>query len=63
MSSAVPSGLELVPQKYSSLFESNLECYNGLKVDLKVNKEPKFHKARSVPHALKSKAKVVVRSG
>ena len=60
LSSAVSSGLESVLQKYSSLFESNLGCYNGPPVDLKVNKEPKFHKARSVPYALKSKVETAL---
>ena len=58
--SAVSSGLESVLQKYSSVFESNLGCYNGPPMDLKVNKEPKLHKARSVPYALKSKVETAL---
>ena len=60
LSSAVSSGLQSVIQKHSCLFESNLGCYNGPPVDLKVSKEPKFYKARSVPYGLKSKVETAL---
>ena len=47
--------LDSVLEQYSELFQTRLGCYTGTPVVLNESKEAKFHKARPVPYALRSK--------
>ena len=51
------NSLEELLDKHAPVFSEGLGCFNGPPVQLKVasGAQPKFHKARSVPFALKSK--------
>jgi hypothetical protein len=46
------TSVDQVIERYKELFENNLGCYNGPPAELKVEKEPRFHKARSMPYAI-----------
>ena len=48
-------GLTSLLDRYETLFESGLGCYNGPPEQLKVKETPKFHKARPVAYAQKPK--------
>ena len=47
--------LQLVLQKHSNIFSSELGCLQGTEIKLLIDPQakPKFHKARAVPYALK----------
>ncbi len=47
------SNVNGVVEQYATLFENVLGCYRGTPVELTVNKEPEFHKARPVPYAIR----------
>ena len=47
------SNINSVLEQYKSLFENVLGCYRGAAVELTVDKEPQFHKARPVPYAIR----------
>jgi transposase InsO family protein len=51
-STTPPTGLHDVLDNYKQLFDDELGCYNGPPVELKVNAEPKFYKARPLPYAM-----------
>ena len=42
-----------VLEQYASLFDNVLGCYRGTAIELTVSSEPKFHKARPVPYAIR----------
>ena len=47
------SNINSVREQYKSLFVNVLGCYRGEAIELAVDKEPQFHKARPVPYAIR----------
>ena len=50
---ATKQGLTSLLERYETLFDSVLGCYNGPPEQLKVKETPKFHQARPVAYAQK----------
>ena len=55
------SSIAQVLDKYKTLFENKLGCYNGLPVNFSVHTEARFCKARPVPYALQPRLETAIK--